>query len=142
MPTSLTPYFHIGATPAQSSSNLYSWLDNVAGQLAGPQCLVYTLTGNREKGLFHHMRSDLHAMFESELSGHSTWFIQCSQTTYQQAGIILWNPGGWVHYLWHRKNWDRSLIKSELLLMCYYTCSHVYFFYTSQGFIFVHLLEP
>ena len=79
MPTSLTPYLHVGQTPAQSTNNLHTWLDSLACNLAGQQCLVYSLNGTRERGLYHHLKNDLHALFESELSRLMTWSIQCSQ---------------------------------------------------------------
>ena len=90
MPTSLTPYFHIGATPAQSSTNLYNWLDNVAG----PQCLVHSLGGVREKGLFHHMKSDIHAMFEAELSRNAAWFSECFQNNLSAGRYCSVESGG------------------------------------------------
>ena len=94
MPTSLTPYLHVGQTPAQSSSNLHTWLDSMACNLAGQQCLVYTLNGTRERGLYRHLKNDLHASFESELSGLVTWFIQCSQINVSAGRYYCVESGG------------------------------------------------
>ena len=59
MPISLTPYLHVGASPSQSVQALHDWLDNLAVRLEGPQCLVYNREGVRQKGLFHHMKSNI-----------------------------------------------------------------------------------
>ena len=77
MPTSLTSYLHVGLTAAQSVHNLHNWLDQVAGVLAGPECLVHNSDNARQPGLFHHMRSNVHAMFESQISNYSTWTGEC-----------------------------------------------------------------
>ena len=94
MPTSLTPYLHVGQTPAQSCANLHSWLDSIACSLAGQQCLVKTIDGTREKGLYHHLKNEPHALFESELSGLATWFLQCLQINVSAGRYYCVESGG------------------------------------------------
>ena len=77
MPTSQTPYLHVGVSLAQSVQALHDWLDNLAVRLEGPQCLVYNREGVRQKGLFHHMNSNVHDLFEAEIAGSSTWTTEC-----------------------------------------------------------------
>ena len=94
MPTSLTPYLHVGATPAQSVDNLHCWLDNVAGRLSGPDCLVHNMEHVREKGLFHCMKSDLHALFEAEVSRYSSWSSECHQNNISAGSYYSVESGG------------------------------------------------
>ena len=94
MLTSLTPYLHLGATPAQSVNNLYEWLDNIASTLGGEACLVFDLTDVWEKGLYHHMRNNIHTLFEGEISKNLDWLVQCRETNISAGKYYAVQSGG------------------------------------------------
>ena len=115
-PTSLTLYFHIGATPAQSRNNLHDWLDNIAETLGGPECLVYNTENVRQKGLFHHLKTDIHGLFISEIGKNLAWASECYTNNISTGAYYSVKPGGMGCLTMVNTKQGHSLVKGELII--------------------------
>ena len=81
-----------GATPEQSVSNLYAWLDNVMIGLGYSSSLAKAPNGQRIPGMFHHMAKEECANFRGHLGNITRhWHIECL-TNNLSAGFIVELP--------------------------------------------------
>ena len=69
----------VGASPEESSRNLYDWLDAVASEFLQPSVVfVYAGRGNRQPGFYHQMKSGELEKFIGEVSTRlQDWEAQC-----------------------------------------------------------------